>query len=72
MTLTQIKRQEMDSQVGSSSMFWETHVVGGGTKCGEWGLPARLPDPGQRQLLGKAQGVKATDGFAQEPRAVGP
>lgn len=27
MTLTQIKRQEMDSQVGGSSMFWETHLL---------------------------------------------
>lgn len=27
MTLTQIKRQEMDSQVGGSPTLWETHPL---------------------------------------------
>lgn len=38
MTLTQIKRQEMDSQVGDSHMFWETHLVMSLLGCLGWGI----------------------------------
>lgn len=65
MTLTQIKRQEMDSQVGlDSHVFWETHLIMSslGVWHQIWGHHAQLP-PG-RTSKGKARGVMATGGFA--------
>lgn len=55
MTLTQIKRQEMDSQVGGSHTFWETHLVVSLLGCPGWGIKYGVTVPSCPQVA-QAQG----------------